>query len=160
MGFEAVMRECRTCRQDFASFAGSYYCSPDCKIKATRESRNRWRAANRESVVAQSRRYAAENTERYSEYSYKRRYGLTFAQVEAMWSGQGGQCAICREAIRLRGAKGRDKAVVDHCHATSRVRGLLCTPCNLMIGYAADDKRRLVSAVQYLEGDAVETAHD
>ena len=41
--------------------------------------------------------------------------------------------------------------VVDHCHDTNRVRGLLCTNCNVAIGHMKDDVERLRAAISYLE---------
>ncbi|MFE6682575.1 endonuclease domain-containing protein [Streptomyces sp. NPDC057729] len=45
-----------------------------------------------------------------------RRYGLTEAQLDAMEAEQEGRCLICGAADRL---------VIDHCHATGKVRGPL-----------------------------------
>jgi len=106
---------------------------------------------NRAHVSAAGRAYREANSDRYSEYQYQRRYGLSFGEVESLFESQNGRCAICAQEIRLRGPKGRDKVVVDHDHATGQVRGLLCTPCNLMIGYANDKPACLQSAISYLE---------
>ena len=60
---------------------------------------------------------------------------------------QENRCAIC-------GVKEDDcgkKLALDHCHKTDRVRGLLCTNCNILLGYAKDEKRLLVNAIKYLE---------
>jgi hypothetical protein len=42
------------------------------------------------------------------------------------------------------------KLVVDHCHATGRVRGLLCVGCNAAIGHFRDDVTTVQSALDYL----------
>lgn len=44
--------------------------------------------------------------------------------------------------------------VIDHCHATGNVRGLLCMACNSMLGYAKDNIQTLSSAIQYLKTTA------
>ena len=73
-----------------------------------------------------------------------RKYGVTLGDYERMFAKQGGLCAICKRP--------QDKSFdVDHCHATGRVRGLLCTNCNRMIGHANDDVARLKAAAAYLE---------
>lgn len=78
-------------------------------------------------------------------YELKTRYGLTPEDYEAMLARQGGRCAICH-----RENTGRP-LVVDHCHSTGAVRGLLCDPCNKALGGFRDDTSRLASAILYLE---------
>ena len=64
--------------------------------------------------------------------SLRRMYGMSFEQYVKMFNNQSGSCKIC-------GIKPNDKPLfVDHCHNSKRVRGLLCSKCNLMIGYAND----------------------
>lgn len=77
---------------------------------------------------------------------YKKKYGITVADREAMFNLQGGVCAICGGK-----ANGRNSSLhVDHCHTTNQVRGLLCFSCNQLIGLAKDDPVRLDSAAAYL----------
>lgn len=59
-----------------------------------------------------------------------------------MVSAQNGGCAICADVL--------DTPVVDHDHETGAVRGILCPPCNLMIGYAKDRPHVLIAAAEYL----------
>jgi hypothetical protein len=76
----------------------------------------------------------------------KRKFGLTVAQYEMMAEKQGNACAICREPCPT----GR-KLAVDHCHATGRIRGLLCQGCNTGLGKFRDNPDRLTAAVRYLQ---------
>lgn len=80
----------------------------------------------------------------------RRLFGITLDDFEAMLAAQGGVCAICHEACDW---KRRDKQplVVDHDHATGRVRGLLCHACNGLLGWARDNTHVLSSAIDYLE---------
>ncbi|WP_225102842.1 endonuclease domain-containing protein [Streptomyces sp. CoH27] len=43
---------------------------------------------------------------------------------------------------------------VDHCHRTSKVRGLLCRACNLGIGHFDDNLDVLRNAIVYLQRHA------
>jgi hypothetical protein len=59
-----------------------------------------------------------------------------------MVKAQNGLCAIC-------GAE-PDELVVDHCHASGNVRGLLCHSCNLGLGKFFDNTSYLSNAINYL----------
>lgn len=59
----------------------------------------------------------------------KAKYGITVEQYERMLASQGGGCAICGRP------PGQTKHAVDHCHASGRVRALLCAACNRSLGY-------------------------
>ncbi|GGN35817.1 hypothetical protein FHR83_006243 [Actinoplanes campanulatus] len=44
------------------------------------------------------------------------------------------------------------RLVVDHCHLSGRVRGLVCNNCNGMIGLARDRPEILRAGADYLQG--------
>lgn len=79
-------------------------------------------------------------------------YGIGYEDFHKMFDAQDGKCKICRqEGFPL--VKGqRIYLVVDHCHTTGAVRGLLCHNCNRALGLLQDDLATLKSAVEYLEG--------
>ena len=72
-------------------------------------------------------------------------YGITKEQYKALYEAQGGCCYICRRAT----GKTR-KLSVDHDHKTGYVRGLLCRPCNGMLGHLRDDPEAAHRAFYYL----------
>ena len=82
----------------------------------------------------------------YRDRERARRYGLSLADFRALQERQGHACAICRKVTRL--------LCIDHCHATGRVRGLLCRRCNSALGFYADDQRLLLAALAYLRAAA------
>lgn len=73
-------------------------------------------------------------------------YGLTAAQYAALKAAQGGRCALCRRAT---GAT--RNLSVDHDHATGLVRGLLCRPCNDLLGHARDEIAFFERGIEYLK---------
>ena len=83
--------------------------------------------------------------------SLKRRYGLTHEEYSKMWESQGGCCRVCGqpESVKFKGAI--KLLAVDHCHKTSKIRGLLCNNCNRAIGMLKDDPEILRKAASYLE---------
>jgi hypothetical protein len=115
------------------------------------ELNRRWQAANRAKTRAAARRFLAQHPG-YTRLRTLRKYGLSPAEYDAMLAAQAGLCAACGGAeTSLHPKTGKPKRLsVDHCHATGRVRGLLCKACNFAIGHAADDPERLIAAAEYL----------
>lgn len=74
------------------------------------------------------------------------RHGITPVSYLAMIYFQGECCAICKTANW--GEKGPQ---VDHCHATGKVRGVLCKACNTSLGLMRDNAASLRRAADYLE---------
>lgn len=114
---------------------------------AKQEYNRRYREANREKMVARSKAHYEANKEFYRFKSLASKYGVTREQYDHLMTKQKGRCAICETPF---GTTRQTWAHVDHCHDSSRIRGLLCTRCNPMIGYAKDDPKILRAAIRYL----------
>lgn len=71
------------------------------------------------------------------------KYGINEVEYKKKWNNQNGKCAICFKDV--------DNLYVDHCHATSVVRDLLCGSCNLVIGNCKENPAVLASAILYLK---------
>ena len=122
-----------------------------CRACMTQRSRA-WRAANPDRNRDNRRAYERARPEVQRASTLKSRYGITAADFQRMEESQGGGCAICRRP------PARGRLHVDHCHSTGQVRGLLCGPCNRMIGLAKDDPATLMSAASYLTPEAQKAA--
>lgn len=77
----------------------------------------------------------------------KEKYGITEIEYKEILARQGYGCKICGNKPRKR------PLAVDHDHVTGRIRGLLCTRCNLMLGYAKDNIKTLEAGIIYLRGE-------
>lgn len=71
------------------------------------------------------------------------RYGISLEEYEALLSAPEGTCPCC-------GRSGRQKMVMDHCHETGRIRGVICSACNSGIGLLGDSIEGLERALAYL----------
>ena len=75
----------------------------------------------------------------------KRRYGIAMAEYDNLLLRQNGGCAICKRPPYTK--KG---LVVDHCHRTGAIRGILCSRCNSALGLLDDDPVLVEQALEYL----------
>lgn len=75
-----------------------------------------------------------------------KQYGMTLEEYDQLYEKQNGCCAIC--FIKEQPNK---KLSIDHDHKTGKIRGLLCNPCNVSMGYAKEDIKILEKMIQYLE---------
>jgi len=130
----------------------------DCSKAAKRERH----ARNPEPYRERARQWAAENPERRAAYQaeyrnrperkrvmrdlyYRRTYGISADEVDAMLEAQSGGCAICGEKPERLASMH-----VDHDHEQGHLRGLLCLSCNQGLGQFRDDPATLLRAIVYL----------
>jgi Recombination endonuclease VII len=83
-----------------------------------------------------------------------RQHGLTPEDYLAMRADQEDCCAICgrHESLLPHLVGIWKRLVIDHDHATGKIRGLLCQTCNHGLGAFADSIPTLRSAIRYLQG--------
>ena len=96
---------------------------------------------------ARARQRRVENPNKYRDKRMQRAYGITFADAAKMWTQQGCRCPVCRDPIPFPGRHTH----IDHCHATHKVRGILCRRCNQLLGHYEAWPDSHIFARQYLE---------
>jgi hypothetical protein len=84
-----------------------------------------------------------EERRRRSSRSVLSHSGASYVQRDALGEQQGWLCGIC-------GADVKEDPVLDHCHDTGTVRGILCRRCNTGMGMLQDDPELLKNAIEYL----------
>lgn len=112
-------------------------------LEALRQRSAEYRAKNAEVCIARTRAWQAEFPDKATDSAYRRKYGISLAEVREKSEAQNNSCAICGEHRKL---------VVDHCHQRNMFRGLLCDRCNVALGCFEDDPVRLRQAAAYVEG--------
>lgn len=125
------------------------YANPEDE-KKYRRLRYRHSAKVRESKRQQYLRNRTKQIANARKSKLKIAFGLSEQAYEALFQSQNGRCAICRKTEDEALAICKKKLFVDHCHATGRIRGLLCMKCNGGLGMFGDSERVLVRALDYL----------
>ena len=100
-----------------------------------------------------ARGWRAANPDRVKNSALKKMYGLTKDDYDRMLLSQGNTCALCHKpeiACKTDAKTARDLAV-DHDHATGKVRALLCTKCNNVVGVIEENPYILNRVKAYLE---------
>jgi hypothetical protein len=88
---------------------------------------------------------------------YKMKYGITFDDYCTMCDLVNNICPICGVQVQppdlnmsKRGKGPKGALVIDHCHNTGRIRGVLCAKCNVGLGMFNDNIDSLTNAIYYL----------
>jgi Recombination endonuclease VII len=68
------------------------------------------------------------------------RYGIGKPQWDALIIKQNNKCVLCEKIPE----------VIDHCHKTHIVRGLLCSGCNIQIAKMDNCREWLIKAIKYI----------
>jgi hypothetical protein len=118
------------------------------KRKVHAEACKRFKLKHPDRVKAITQKATKKSTEKRKRDKLLKRYGITELEYNELLAKQAGHCALC-PATTFLPDDGRSLAV-DHDHKTGKVRGLLCQPCNLMLGYARDFPEQLEKGASYL----------
>lgn len=144
----------------------SKYCSKECRIigsKKSADARYERQKADRELNGPRLKRidciqcglsFYSERTKRFCSIGCREErrkslyclnnYGIESSTYDKMLKEQSAKCLICDEIKRL---------VIDHCHTSGKVRGLLCSNCNSGLGLLGDNITNLKRAVLYLQNN-------
>lgn len=107
----------------------------------------KYKADNPEKNREIKRREYINNSERYRDYNLRRYYGITLEEYEEKLKQQNYCCKICQNKTTTRKNNRFD---VDHCHKTGKIRGLLCSHCNIILSRCNDNEEILIKAIAYL----------
>jgi hypothetical protein len=114
-------KKCRWCSSVFQPKAPSHhYCSQHCAEDAA--------------------------SEKYLWLTYK----ISLKDYLDLYEKQNKECSICSSKGFKMQAHHKLLLVVDHCHQTGRVRGLLCHNCNRGLGLFQDNSAFLLHAAAYV----------
>jgi hypothetical protein len=69
------------------------------------------------------------------------------------WDYQGGRCAICGREVDIK------KIVIDHCHRTGFIRGLLCPSCNVREGLCGPDGNFTIRMYRQINSAFINNVH-
>lgn len=81
----------------------------------------------------------------------KRIFGITLDEYNNILTKQNNKCAICLTDNPSTTNSKKRFFSVDHCHATNKIRGLLCSKCNVAIGTLGDNSEGIYKAFIYLK---------
>ncbi len=151
MEHKIKQKVCRSCAEikDSSEFSyGRRTCKP-CRSKE--EIQKYWSSPEeyRKKKRGKSKTPARTSWEqRNKEYGYswhlKKTYNLSRDDYNNLLVAQENKCAIC-------GAEEQERMVVDHCHTTGSVRGLLCNSCNCGLGFFQDNIEFMKKAIAYIK---------
>lgn len=122
-----------------ASKTKNHYTCSTCRCLYQRK----WHSENKGRQNALSRgRYSKNRVsvlEKQREKYIKNTFGISVNKYDSYF--ENAVCSIC----------GIDSSLVlDHCHETGKIRGVLCRACNMALGLLGDNINGLRKAVEYL----------
>lgn len=125
-----------------------FWCLP-CRNKTRVHVPRKYTGTKEERHRQARKNWEQKNPEKILDKRYKERYGITYQEYKEKLVQQNYKCLIC--GVNQEDSR-QKKLVVDHCHNTNVVRGLLCHNCNCGLGHFADNVDKLKNAISYLNG--------
>jgi len=152
---------CSKCKTEYPATTEYFYRHKECKYglaarckKCRNKEYRKYSLTEGAKLLYKKRRKKYEKTDKgkraRSRANYRRgirEYGLTIEQYDLMLSEQNNGCAICGNSESNR------RLCIDHNHITGEVRGLLCTSCNVLVGYLEKNDGLKQKARRYLKNN-------
>jgi hypothetical protein len=139
-----TLRHCKRCNCEFVGKYNSSSCV-DCKKAVKQKCFSAFKQANPNYFKEYDKTTKGRQIRKRQQLST---YGLTLFCFDNLLKKQGGACAICGKSSGWKANGGN--LVVDHCHKSKNVRGLLCPSCNRGLGQFEDNPDFLKKAVWYV----------
>lgn len=116
----------------------------------------KWRHTNSDKHKKYHAEYYQKIKEKRRDYfknnTLMRKFGISLDEYNRMCVHQNNKCLICGcEEQALSKDKRRKSLAVDHCHITGKIRGLLCSRCNIALGLLDEDITIFEKAIKYLK---------
>lgn len=148
-GRDGLHTFCKVCK---AAQSRAWAKTVPAERKQEQNRRKHLKNGDRRRAVARSwyQRNKARLNDLQRRWALKSKFGITLEEYDAWVEAQDGKCAICKQPPKAH-QSARRKLRVDHCHATNKVRGLLCHHCNVGIGHFWDSPALLMAAADYLK---------
>jgi len=139
-----------TFRDDLTSTQKHYRRHREKRLSKAKEVK-RWqtnRPCRKEEQEKARKTWSEMSFEERAEYHYKKKYKLSYSEVENKLEQQNNKCVCCATPLTL---KGENRGVVDHCHSTGKIRDILCNHCNKVLGLVKESENTLQNMLNYLE---------
>lgn len=127
------------------------YCK-ECTAQKNKE----WVVNNKERHKASCSSWYKNNKDkakqRSTEWHYMTYYGISYSDFRSLAQDQDNKCKLCGIELSFSNHKKQNGAVLDHCHTTGKIRGVLCSGCNKGLGHFKDNIELFNKAILYLKG--------
>jgi hypothetical protein len=174
-----IIKTCIICNNKFKTRKKhKKCCCLKCSLINKQKYQNEWYIQNKKTLIKKQKEYYQKNKDKILEYriknkdkiqkqnlTYKRfhkkeaknkqlqkKYNITLEKYNKILDEQHGVCAICGKKEPLKHFKSKQSysLSVDHNHKTGKVRGLLCSNCNFIIGHSREKISVFQQAIIYL----------
>ena len=144
---DRLFYSCKKCNSTYRKEIRRKNPKTEEQLKINREKNKIHYERNKEKKAIYVKQRRTDHPEIYRDLAYKYKYGISIVDYKKLLVEQNNCCAICKISQK----DINYHLVVDHCHISNNVRGLLCRNCNLSLGYFKDDIQTIQNSITYLK---------
>lgn len=149
---ETELKHCSSCKE-LKLYSEFYKCRTKkdgyhCQCKKCMAKYNSTIAA-----IINKKRYREKHPDKVRDTWLKSAYSISIEIYDKIFNEQQGRCKICGYQETEQDWGCTKRLAVDHDHDTLKIRGLLCSNCNRLLGCAKDNTDILKKCIAYLENN-------